>query len=377
MSVERHYFPGNNTPQGFFSYYGNILGQREAKRIYCIKGGPGTGKSTLIRRIGEVFAEMGEDVDYLHCSADEHSLDGIILHGKKAAVIDGTSPHMTDPVSPGAVDKIINLGEYWDEQGIAANKAEILDFNEETSKWYRICYNYLNAARSVYRSLEEIYDSAAESSEIYQLISDIVKDEFREYSISLRPGKQKKYFASAVTASGIIHYLDSLLSGTPGNEEKELKRIYLISVPVGFSNRSFMEILAEGAKYRGLDTENYYCSMFPDEKMEHLIIPSVGTAFVTVNEYHDLEPWELMRENGPEIVLLDTCDYMDSWKLEENEMLLNTLRTEFDILLHQAVKCLGKAKMIHMRVEELYVPNMNFDEIQQLGDRLIDELKGL
>ena len=166
MSVERHYFPGNNTPQGFFSYYGNILGQREARRIYCIKGGPGTGKSTLIRKIGETFAAMGEDVDFLHCSADENSLDGIVLHGKKVAVIDGTSPHMTDPKCPGAVDKIINLGEFWSEEGIAANKAEILDFNEETSKWYRICYNYLNAARSVCRSLEEVYNDAAENSEI-------------------------------------------------------------------------------------------------------------------------------------------------------------------------------------------------------------------
>ena len=51
MSVERHYFPGNNTPQGFFSYYGNILGQREARRIYCIKGGPGTGKTTTIKSL--------------------------------------------------------------------------------------------------------------------------------------------------------------------------------------------------------------------------------------------------------------------------------------------------------------------------------------
>ena len=39
MSVERHYFPGNNTPLGFFSYYKYILGQREANKIICIKGG--------------------------------------------------------------------------------------------------------------------------------------------------------------------------------------------------------------------------------------------------------------------------------------------------------------------------------------------------
>ena len=58
MSIERHYFPGNNTPQGFFSYYKYILGQREANRIICVKGGPGTGKSTFMKRIGQRFAEQ-------------------------------------------------------------------------------------------------------------------------------------------------------------------------------------------------------------------------------------------------------------------------------------------------------------------------------
>ncbi|MBR5488579.1 MAG: hypothetical protein IKV72_02655, partial [Firmicutes bacterium] len=101
-------------------------------------------------------------MDFLHCSADENSLDGIVLHGKKAALIDATSPHMTDPISPGAVDKIINLGEYWDEKAIAVNKARIIDYSEETARWYRICYNYLNAAKSISRSMEELYNGSAE-----------------------------------------------------------------------------------------------------------------------------------------------------------------------------------------------------------------------
>ena len=152
MSLERHYFPGNNTPLGFFSYYKHILGQREANKIICMKGGPGTGKSTFMKRIGEHFAKLDENIDYLHCSADENSLDGVVLKDRKIAVIDGTSPHMTDPITPGAVDKIINLGEFWNEEGLQLNKEEIIDLNEACSRWYRIAYNYLNAAKSVFRS---------------------------------------------------------------------------------------------------------------------------------------------------------------------------------------------------------------------------------
>ena len=245
MSLERHYFPGNNTPLGFFSYYKHILGQREANKIICMKGGPGTGKSTFMKRIGEHFAKLDENIDYLHCSADENSLDGVVLKDRKIAVIDGTSPHMTDPITPGAVDKIINLGEFWNEEGIQLNKEEIIDLNEACSRWYRIAYNYLNAAKSVFRSMEEVYNRAISYSEIYRVVADIVGREYREHEICLTPGREKRFFASAITAGGTVHYLSSLLG--------EMERIYLVDVPVGYANSGFMSVLREGAIYRGLD----------------------------------------------------------------------------------------------------------------------------
>ena len=365
----RHYFPGNNTPQGFFSYYRYILSQREASRIICIKGGPGTGKSTFMKKIGERFAEMGEDVDFLHCSADEDSLDGIVLKNRRAAIIDGTSPHVTDPLTPGAVDRIVNLGEFWNEEGIASSKDEIIALSEETSGWYKIAYNYLNATRSVYRSLEGIYDKAARTSEIYSLIADIADREYREYPIAMCPGRQKKFFASAITAGGLINYIVTLL--------ENISRVYIISVPAGFQNRSFMEILREGAVYRGFDVESFYCPMEPDEKTDHLLIPDLGLAFITVNDYHDLEPWEIIRddESQQEITLMDMSDYMDPMVIAANEELIKNLRTEFDILLNKGISALGSARQTHGKIESLYIPNMNFTEVNALADEIFEQLK--
>ena len=372
MSTERHYFPGNNTPQGFFSYYKYILGQREANRIICIKGGPGTGKSTFMKRIGERFAKLGEDIDYLHCSADEDSLDGVILKNRRIALIDGTSPHITDPVTPGAVDKIINLGEFWNEEGIALNKDEIIDLNEDCSGWYRIAYNYLNAAKSVFKSLEEIYYKAVEDSEIYRVVADIVTSEYGEYPICLRPGRQKKFFAGAITPGGLVNYLRSLLDN--------IQKVYLVSVPEGFSNQSFMEVLKEGAVYRGFDTEVFYCPLGPDEKIDHIIVPQLSLAFITVNEYHDLEPWELFdeeedsEEREKELTLIDISDYMKQHVLEENTLLMAELKEEYEILLGRAIKALECARKAHMKVESMYIPNMNFTRISALSDEVFEEL---
>src|SRR5690554_2731061 len=105
----RHYFPGNNTPEGFFSYYHYILSQHEAKKIWCIKGGPGVGKSTFMKKIGKSILSLGYDVDFLHCSSDNSSIDGIVIRDLKISIIDGTKPHIVDPINPAAVDSIINL----------------------------------------------------------------------------------------------------------------------------------------------------------------------------------------------------------------------------------------------------------------------------
>ena len=371
MSVERHYFPGNNTPLGFFSYYKHILGQREANKIVCIKGGPGTGKSTFMNRIAEYFASMDEDIDYLHCSADENSLDGIVLKDRRIAVIDGTSPHITDPVTPGAVDKIVNLGEFWDEDAIAVNKSEIIDLNEETSRWYRIAYNYLSAAKSVYRSLEEIYNDASEDSEIYKVVADIVGSEYGDLDISLKPGKRKKFFASAITGDGVVNYITSLLG--------DMKRVYMIDSPVGYSNSSFMEIVTEGAIYRGLDVEVYYCPMCPEEKIEHIVIPELKTAFVTMNRYHDIQPWEIPApdESGQEIILIDMEDYKNILNIGKNSELIQSLNEEYDILLNKSVKHLSLARDTHLMVEKMYIPHMNFTQLSDMRDKLQAELAAI
>lgn len=88
----RHVFPGSNTPRGFYSYYTYILEQDLATRILVIKGGPGVGKSTFMKRIGKSMTDEGFAVEYHHCSADNNSLDGVVLPQIGVAMLDGTAP---------------------------------------------------------------------------------------------------------------------------------------------------------------------------------------------------------------------------------------------------------------------------------------------
>lgn len=92
------FYLGANSPAGFYSLYDQLIDPAQAADILILKGGPGCGKSTLMKRVARQAEERGLDVEYIPCSGDPESLDAIVLPQKKAAIVDGTAPHGTAPL---------------------------------------------------------------------------------------------------------------------------------------------------------------------------------------------------------------------------------------------------------------------------------------
>ena len=133
------FFAGGNTPQGFYSYYDYIANQQTIRQFICIKGGPGTGKSTLMKQAAAYFAE-NTDVEIFHCSSDPGSLDGVAVPSLGFAVVDGTSPHVVDPKIPGAIGDIFHAGLFWKADKIKQHKSEIVRFTNQISSGYERAY---------------------------------------------------------------------------------------------------------------------------------------------------------------------------------------------------------------------------------------------
>ena len=53
------FFLGANAPTGFYSLYDQLIDPAEAEDIYILKGGPGCGKSSLMKRVGGALEERG------------------------------------------------------------------------------------------------------------------------------------------------------------------------------------------------------------------------------------------------------------------------------------------------------------------------------
>ena len=69
MSTEPQvrYFLGANSPGGFYSLYDQLIDPAEADAVFILKGGPGCGKSTLMKRVAAAAEERGLQVEYIRC----------------------------------------------------------------------------------------------------------------------------------------------------------------------------------------------------------------------------------------------------------------------------------------------------------------------
>lgn len=157
------YFSGSNSGEGFHNYFDGVVPAWDRlTRYFMIKGGPGVGKSTLMKRVAAKAEEAGEEVELFYCSGDPDSLDAVRLVKRGIVFADATSPHTMDPQYPGAVEEIINLGEYIDRSRIIRYRDEVEALTRKNKTGYRRGYAFLQAAKALeearYREVADCVD---------------------------------------------------------------------------------------------------------------------------------------------------------------------------------------------------------------------------
>lgn len=353
----RNMFPGGNTPDGFYSYYNYILPQRKAKKIFCIKGGPGVGKSTLMKAVGRHFHEKGESVDFLWCSSDPNSLDGILLKDRATLLVDGTAPHIVDPKNPGAVDEIVNLGTFWNEESIAGRRDEIISCNENIAQSFDFAYGYLKIAKAQYDFMAKLLGVMIPPEKVraYRQQIGIKTGDFSHY------GTKRKAFAGAITPAGIQSTLDSLAG--------KMDKIILIEPPLGFRTEALLAPISDEIIESGYDVEEFYCPMDPGKKLEHIIVPDAGLAIVSCNAYHAFS-----LETADQHVTRIKID----WQHQADDLyetLYQRLAEDSRENIARAVKLLERAKALHDELEGYYIPNMDFDKIEEVKHKIIGKIE--
>lgn len=355
MIREKHIFAGNNSSMGFFSYFDHIISLEDANRIYILKGGPGVGKSSFMKKFGREMLSRGYSVEYIHCSSDNDSLDGLLIPELKIAFIDGTAPHIVDPRVPGAVDEIINLGIYLNSKELEKHKTKIMQINKNISLIYKSAYRYLSAANSIFEEINSIYDKFTDEEKFFNICNESINKIFSNVPSKGKYGKTRKIFSEAYSSSGFIDYTNSLCQD-------------LTTYAVVGENHNYvtnlLEIAADEAVKKGYDIECCYFALSP-EKLQHVIIPELNTAILSAENCIGINCTNA----------INLHDIMDTEKLKSHISEIENNMHLYDLLIKKALEKLSETKKYHDLLEVFYVNCMDFKGVDSCFEQLLSNYK--
>lgn len=346
--IVRKMFPGAVTSQGFYSYYNYII-EPDALHIFVIKGGPGVGKSTFMKKIAESMLKMGYDLEYHCCSSDNNSIDGLVIPSLRIALLDGTAPHIVDPKNPGAVDEIINLGEYWDESVIQKAKPKIMHCNYQNGRYFQAAYYALKEAQIALEEWEFYVKEFQNWQAINQMTLNVEKKLFSAGKGG--NGKERHLFAWSHTPQGKVQYIDTLLN--------DISTLYTLEGQPGTGKSTFLSRIAGRAITYGLDVE-YYHNILEPAKLDLIIIPELHLAMSVVSE-----PYEYTPKFSGQQITLDFDQSVNMVGLVNFASDIEDCRERVNKNIERAINNSSRAKTTHDLLETYYVAAMDFPAIEK------------
>ena len=354
MSATVSSFLGANTPMGFVSFFDELYNPYEKCRAFIIKGGPGTGKSTLMKAVQKRAEEKGYFTECALCASDPKSLDGVMVPELSLSIADGTSPHVLEPRFPGASESIINTGEFWNGERLFERAEEIRSLTLENSLQHRRSSAYLSAAGKLFSENRRILSGYVNTEKIYSYALRFTNRELPK--ISDCPGKKKRRFLSAISPDGRVFLSDTV--------KKQAYRLIGVADEYGAVASMLVDRIGELAVKRGYDVVFCYCPMSPKGECEHIIIPKAGIALISERRSHrtNLSYDRMIHEKR--------FLYEGSEKYKKRLFFNRKLQNE---LVSESIECLKKAREVHDSLEKIYVENMDFIALSQLAQKIADD----
>lgn len=341
-----HFFLGANTPSGFYSLYDELHFSAAEGMLYILKGGPGCGKSSLLKTVASQLTENGYSVEHIHCSADPDSLDGIIVPSLHIAIADGTAPHVIEPRYPAVSELYIDLSAYYDADAIGKLGREIIDITKQYQALYSRAYRVLAAAGSLTQELISTVESEPFLKKAEKRSRGIISREIPRPNG--RTGRIYERFLSTVCYGGETVFWETV--------ESSCSRVYELCDGFHLAHR-IIEPIAAAAVKSGLDVVLCRCPYAP-ERYEHLIIPALKLAFVSSGArlpYPGIPYRRLRLERMSETA-------KSPWA----KNLVRSIRS----IVRDATGVLAQTKTLHDELEAYYNPHVDFPGVYKRAAEL-------
>ena len=332
------YFAASNSTSGFISYYEEVFRASRIDHIWAVKGGPGTGKSRFLQEVSDCAIGQGWACEYIYCSSDPNSLDAVILtkEGSEGiALLDATAPHLFEPTCPGAWEDIVNLGQFWNCEALAARRAEIEQLNREKGDAYRRAYRYLSGFGDMRVNRDLLVAPYINRKRIAAQAEKILRDVAEGEAYSAQPA--------------LIHSIG--MRGEVGFDTYfyEAEEIHLVTDCHGAAQYLMME-LGKLANEKRLSVRISHDPVEAD-KIDGLFLCESGIAVVVCPE----EECDYPHYRIPMRRFVDTASMKGVRReLRSIDRISRALRGE-------ALDALEKVREVHFRLEDIYSAAMDFE----------------
>lgn len=341
---------GSNTKRGFVPLFDELRNPLGGKRLYIIKGGPGSGKSSLMKKIIKTLSERNNNLEYIHCASDPKSLDAFIDYDANIAMVDGTAPHIMEPKYPGAYDTIINMADCWDNYKLIKNKKEIISLTDTISSCHIMATSYIKAAAALLDHNMQSATAYINHNTVNAFITDLIQKLYET-----KRGKAKKRLLSAVSVGETVFFSDTIT--------ELASDIYVLSDNWGAASNLILSRINDIAAYLGFERIICYCSIRTPDKIDHIIFPYAGIAVTTSNDFHKIKNASVTAVDG---IMNKIPEFLD----EHMSLNLKNAKDLIDI----AAKQIKKAKLLHDDLEAFYIEAMDFSKVDIIFEKIINEL---
>ena len=351
------FFFGANNKKNYVSLFSSVYNPWDDGIHYILKGGPGTGKSTIMKKIATGLEQKGYFVERGYCSADPLSLDMVIAPEINFSILDGTAPHSFDATYPGVTEVIVNLGEAWDKSYLKAHKRAIVNLTDENKALHKKAAEFLNVAAQIKLGNMQLCDKITDRQKLESFVRRICNREIPQRK-NAEKGKVNKRFLSAVTPEGIVLQYDTIVALS--------ERIITIKDEFSVSAPFIMNYVAGFALENGYDIYVCYCPLFPSVKIEHIIIPELKLCFFTETKAHQTMVNEEKTIHATRFINKDGLE-----KIKEKVKFNSRLQDE---MIEAAVKKISVAKGVHDRLEDYYIRATDFSVVDEISEKLLKEI---
>lgn len=327
----------------------------QGRYTYILKGGPGTGKSSLMKKIADDMEQNDISCERIYCSSDPESLDAVIFPSLRVSVADGTSPHTLDPDYPGVAAEIVDLGECWNKEKLRGKSEKIIELTDKNAECHRRSRRFIDSAFSVYGDGEKICADCLDETHLSRYAARVANRWFKRPSG--RIGLETVRLLEAITPRGCLFMSETAMSLCD-------KRI-VFEDDFGIAASKLIGELRAYALASGFSVIS--SPFIGDGKsIRHIIIKELSLGFFTADK---LFPLEIEATKTVSLRRFYSADNISAHRAR-----LNFAKKASKELLREAIKSLASAKNIHDELEVLYIEEMDFDKVEKIRQRLTERI---